>query len=272
MDRVKKLISSKPIGSIAPLQGGSYGQDEAGRIYSVMPIEQLEAIRQQKQFGKDRRHFTFTNMPNIREITESLSNKYCGYILMLQPYVDFNTNILSEKGNPLDVSRLESILGVSKRTVLVVLKELTKVGVIEPTRDSYRMNERYHFRGKSGKVDVLIKTFITTLKSFNLRTSDLGFVYKLLPYVHYETNIICADPFVTDPEGVRFLNERQIGELVGMSPSKTKEVLSRLRKAGIIGEWYNGDDRREVLTVLNPYVFYREKEQAGCNVAGVICC
>jgi DNA-binding Lrp family transcriptional regulator len=236
-------------------------KDEAGRLYTYKTLEHYEAGKKAAQFERDKRHFSFGHMRNIRGITRGLSNKYCGYTLMLQPYIQFKTNVLvteGREGSPLTLSNLARIWDVSNRTARAIVDELESRSIIFETSGVFTINERYHFRKKaSGDVDALIKTFFTTLKSFNLTAADLGFVYKLLPYVHYDTNLICADPFV-NPSDIRFLTDSEIGDIVGMTETKTKESLARLRKARIIGEWINVEDRRAKFTALNPYVFYRK--------------
>jgi DNA-binding transcriptional regulator YhcF (GntR family) len=263
--QMAQISSSRPIGEITPIGDNGYGRDEAGRIYSIMPIEQINAIQKAKQIGKDNRKFSFTNMIHLREIVADLSNKYCGYILLLQPHIQFKTNLLVVSDNdstPLTIDDIAKIIDVQPRTAKTVIKKLKTKDIVFETEQGFRINERYHFRKRAGgEVETVIKTFFTALKQLNVSPADLGFVYKLLPNVHYETNIICADPFVENAADIRFLNEKQIAELVGMSESKTKETLARLRKAGVVGEWINGEDKREVLTVLNPYVFYRKKGQ-----------
>lgn len=201
-------------------------------------------------------------MQHIREITQGLSNKYCGYVLLLQPYIAFKSNVLVTEGRddtPLTIEGIARVWGVSKRTARVVLSELESRSIIFETAGTFAVNERYHFRNKAGsEVDALIKTYFTTLKSFDMTAADIGFVYKLLPYVHYETNTVCADPFAS-PEDVRFLNEREIAETVGIHEKETVSVLKRLRKSNILRGYINADNRRDTLTLLNPYVFYRKK-------------
>ncbi|EMT54728.1 hypothetical protein I532_03950 [Brevibacillus borstelensis AK1] len=260
--RVLRIKRNTPIGDITPVGNNGYGRDTAGRIFRIYTLEQLEAARKRRLVERDQRKFSFTNMRNIREITEGLSNKYCGYVLMLQPHIQYRMNVLvtnDSEGRPLTTDDLAKIWNVSRRTAKTVVAELERRSIVFANGDGgYTINERYHFRKKAGSdVDALIKTFFTALKRFRLSAADFGFVYKLLPNVHYATNVICSDPFAENPGDIRFLNERQIAEIVGMAEGKTKEALARLRKAGVIGEW-KGADKRETLTVLNPYVFYRK--------------
>lgn len=278
--QVAKLSNSTPIGDITPIGNNGYGRDDAGRIFSYMSVEQKEALRRQRKkaeaVGSDRRHFSFTHMLNIKELTDGLSNKYCGYILKLQPCIQFRTGLLveggKEDGKPLTRKAIAKLLKVSPRTVNTVIEELTLYSIIfEESNGSFSINDSYHFRKKAGaNAEVVIKTFFTTLNKLNLKPAELGFLYKLLPYVHYNTNIICADPFQEIPSNVRFLNEKQIGELLGMSESKTKEMLSKLRKAGAIGEFIRHEqDQREKLTVMNPYIFYRKNGKPDNTLAAL---
>jgi hypothetical protein len=85
-----------------------YARDENGRIGKFITVEQLAAIEREQQKQRDKRHFSFAHMRNIREITDNLPNKQCGYILMLQPYLQMKSNTLVDPGRdeaPLDKGR-----------------------------------------------------------------------------------------------------------------------------------------------------------------------
>lgn len=261
--KMRSVKSNTPVGNLTVHGGGHYVKDELGRLYTVKSAEQSDVDRRRKYAERDQRHFSFTNMHNMREITDTLSNKYCGYILLLQPYIAFKSGLLvapGREGRALKSADFAGVWNVSKRTANVILDELEAHSIVFGSNGSYTLNDRYHFRNKTGdEVDALIKTFFTTLRRVRLTAADLGLVYKMLPYVHLETNVICSDPFADNPGDIRYLNEKQIAGIVGLSVVKTRDALRRLRKTGMTGEWVRGDgDDRETLTVLNPYVFYRK--------------
>ncbi|MFL1672186.1 hypothetical protein [Paenibacillus dendritiformis] len=258
--RVRVIRGGAPIGPLTPVGNNGLARDSKGRVFRVQSMESVEAGRRRAQAGRDKRDFSFTHMQNIHEFTRELSNRYCGYLLLLQPHIEYKTGRLVEQGRkprPLTVQDIAKIWGVSKRTAQAAIREFELRSILFDVDGVFSINERYHFRDKANGVDALIKTFFSPLRKFKLSAADFGFVFKLLEHVHYETNMVCADPFAA-PEDIRFLPDREIGEIVGLSESKTKEALTRLRKAKIIGEWINADDKREKLTVLNPYVFYRK--------------
>ncbi|MEK4801036.1 helix-turn-helix domain-containing protein [Oceanobacillus sp. FSL K6-0118] len=111
----------------------------------------------------------------------------------------------------------------------------------------------------------MVKTFSTTLKKLNLKPADLGAIYKLLPYVHYETNLVCKNPFEVNPKNVEFCNKTELAELIGISRSKASEVLAELTRAGVIIEIKRKaslmseaqGDGRETVVALNPSIVSR---------------
>lgn len=96
----------------------------------------------------------------------------------------------------------------------------------------------------------------------------MGFLYKLLPYVHYETNTICSDPFV-EPEEIRFLNIKEIATLQNIDEKSASKTLDKLRKVGVIAVTIRQDDKRDRLFTLNPYLFYRQKGQPDKTLRGL---
>lgn len=266
-EKVSRLVSGKPIGELSEV-GNNYYKDEAGRIYEVRGLEEVKRRKEYAKFKRDKRHFTFTHMLHVREITENLSNKYCGYLMMLQPYIQFETNILVTKGRnpkPLDVKEIAEIIGVQPRSARSTLKKFEEMEIVKKLDDGcYKMNERYHFRKKAGvDVDMLVKTFHTAVKELKLKPAELGVLYKLLPYVHYESNLICENPL--EDKDVKLLNKTEIAKKVGMSRQKLDKALKNLLSAGVIAEIERkspivpqaiGDEREKVI-LINPNIITR---------------
>ncbi|WP_127506906.1 hypothetical protein [Paenibacillus humicus] len=269
--RVKRLTSGAPIGNLTRI-GNGYVRDEVGRPFRLIDAEQDAANQKRRARFRDKRGFAFGHMRNMTDITDNLSNKYCGYILLLQPHIAFQTNVLVTEGRestPLNLADLARIWAVSIRTARVVVSELEARSILFETAGTFTLNERYHFRKKATEdVDALIKTYFTALKSFDMKAADLGFVYKLLPYIHYDTNLVCADPFAA-AEDIRFLTDGEMGEIVGLDERQVKAVLTRLRKSRILDEWINAGDKREKFTVINPYVFSRKRGEPDGAIAAL---
>src|SRR4051812_6782639 len=121
--QVNRLLSDEPIGNIAP-KSDKYGTDEAGRAYVYESVESRDRKKKFAQMSRDKRHFTFSHMRYIREITDNMTNKQCGYVLMLQPYIQFKTNVIVKpcrNPEPMDDKEIAKALGVTPRTFKTVL-------------------------------------------------------------------------------------------------------------------------------------------------------
>lgn len=154
---------------------------------------------------------------------------------------------------------MSKAVGTSESNFNRVWKVILSYGIITEKNGEFFVNPHFHFRQQQ-QHNRVIKLFTTTLRELKdkLTASELGFLYNLLPYVHYDTNMICADPF-TEPENIKFLNKTQIALLVDMDEKKTAKQLDKLRKIGVVAETIRQDDRRDRIFTLNPYVFYRKK-------------
>jgi hypothetical protein len=232
--------------------------------YYLRSKKQDEAYKKIQYNQQDNRHFTFADMVNIREIIQNVSTVHCGYLMILQCYMELNTGKLR-----LTKAEIPKEIGLSQSTFKRFWDEMIKHEIIIIKNGEYFVSPQFHFRGKSEGRNV-IKLFITTLKRLKneLSASELGFLYKLLPYVHYDTNMICADPF-TKPENIQFLNKSQIALLVNMEEKKAAKVLDKLRKTDVIAETIRQDDKRDHIFTLNPYVFYRKKGKPDDTLRGL---
>jgi DNA-binding MarR family transcriptional regulator len=223
-----------------------------------------EAFKRKQFYLQDNRHFSFADMENIKEVISNVSTVHCGYLLILQCFMEYGTGKLK-----LTRKEMPKAVGASESTFIRFWTEVRSNGIVTVYNCEFYINPRFHFRCKS-KSDRVIKLFTTTLKQLEdeLKPSELGFLYKLLPYVYYDTNMICVDPF-TEPGEIQFLNKSQIALLVEMEEKKTSKMLDKLRKAGVIAETIRQDDKRDRIFTLNPYLFYRKKGKPDVTLRGL---
>jgi len=261
--RLAQITSNKPVGNLAPFSNRA-AVDDLGRAFLFTPIDEVERLRKRKVIGTDTRHYSLTNMRTVPELLGDVPRKLLGYVLMLQPHIEYGTNALIRGEG--DDTRLRAadfakVWKVQRRAAIENVAELERLSIIFGNADgTYTINERYHFRGKvrdETAEGAVIKTFFTAFKRFDLKPAEWGFVYSLLPFVHYESNVICADPFEANPENVRYLSEKQIAEKLQMDYREARRILKRLRDARIATSTNIGD-QRESLTQMNPFVFFRQ--------------
>lgn len=225
--------------------------------------KQREGYRKYLEQQNDKRHFSFMDMEKSKEVNQKLSTVHLGYLLNLQCYIDFETGLLKETNGMVMTKKvdIQRTLQIPQSTNKRLCKTLEDDGILEWVDGQCRINPAYHFKGQMQDKKV-IKLFTTTLKQLCavLKPAELGFLYKLLPYVHYNTNMICINPHEVDPQKVEYLNQKAISHITGIHEKKIPALLRGLRKGGVIAET-TLEDKRHTFITLNPYIFYRKSGQ-----------
>lgn len=220
--------------------------------------------------------FIFSEMDTLQGGLSLLSNKELGYFLLLQTYVDYKNMVKAnvEAKIPMNTQDIADALSVSKKTVGVFLRKFEKMDLITRERveiagKKYRavfINSNYCFKKGIGtklsskKTDRAVKVFINTLQeSFKqgLQPADIGFIYKTIQFIHYDTNLLVLDPYEKELEAVETLSLDALAKAVGMSIEETSKRLVNLRWNGmyVYGKIRVG---RELMIKANPYLLYRK--------------
>lgn len=243
--------------------------------HKVVSKKQSEAGRSYFKKINDKRHFSFSNMELMIDVIRSLTPTQCGYLLILQCHMQFETGLLvkrvKEDGEftevPMDKEDIMHLLTVKRRAFFNLFSALKKHGIVTEDKigkiKAYKINQKIHFRNfieeTEGKDHRLVKTYFTTFKQLanNLKPNEIGFIYKLLPWVHFKTNTICADPFVNDETEVRYLTNTKMGSVIGVDTRTVKTMLKKLLNTNprALTQLNIGNG---VYYKLNPWIFYRQ--------------
>jgi hypothetical protein len=236
----------------------------SGEGFSITSLKQREAYKSKLERERNGRGpgFTFTAMDEIPEVIELLDEKDCGRLLFLQCFVDYENNRLVRGSG-------KSKTGMTERDIREALSigddfgrffaDMLRYGIIIPNDDgSYSINNRYHFRGRLTKNPRVIRSFTAKVKELYHKYDprDLGFIYKLLPYVHYELNTLCRSPHEQELDKIEALTKKEISLITGRDESTTFRKLRRLQFDGmyVFAQVIRG---KEKFYKLNPFIFYR---------------
>lgn len=226
--------------------------------YTLRHKHQDDAFkRRQSESAGRQREFTFGNMLNIPEVVARIDDKYCGYLLYLQTYINYAGTLVSSADDPMTRADIQKALGLADRAFKSFIKAMVDNEIIAHENGCYCVNPAYHFKGKTENKHV-IKTFTTKVRSlYNVRNANkLGFIYKLLPFIHFETNTVCVNPYEMQVELITQLSKQDIAEITGVSE---KTVYTYLRRMKLGDEYVFAEIRRgkHRYYKLNPFIFYR---------------
>lgn len=253
---------------LAFTETGSAYNPETGEALVYGPAEThfLRSKAQAASYNERQEHitrgrqaeYTVTAMRHITEVIERVSDKHCGYLLYLQCFVNYDATIENPNKTAMSKDDIRTTLDVSRPTVNEFLDAMIENRIIYEAAGNYRINPRYHFQGKTDNIYV-IKAFVAKVKELysDVSAKDLGFVYKLLPFVHLETNTICANPYERDVENTIAMTKEDIATITGVDDKTVYRKLRKLKFGDqyVFAEVLYGNSR---YYKINPFVFFRK--------------
>ncbi|WP_255290315.1 hypothetical protein [Bacillus cereus] len=250
---------------------GEIVEEIRGRFISE---EQDQAFRKKlaKQNGRCE-GFTFMNIEAVQEIVEQLSTEDLGRLLYLQTYIYYDSVlVIGQKHKPMTKREIQQLIGLERHAFGQFMKRLLFQNIlIENIDGSFSMNELYHFKGStSGRQ--CVKVFCTRIRelyrSKSLTVADLGIMYRLAPYIHYETNILCTDPSEVDITKAKPLSQTEIMIITGLKERAVRNKLQKMQFNGmrVFVEEQNGRNKHYK---LNPLLLYRKDGSSDQSEIGV---
>ncbi|MGR5959015.1 hypothetical protein ACT7DM_01820 [Bacillus cereus] len=239
---------------------------EAQRVRT--PAE-LDAIRYKESRKEDTRRFVMVN-GNEGERYSHVTLNQLGVFFKLSLYLQMNAGglLMHDTGRgkygirPLTTKDIQKLLKRGKKSTLKALEELEKIGAV--IRDNsqrptlYYINEDLVRCGNTGGAfDNFTKVYKEEAKQLLSKLSDrqAGAIFKLMPYAHKDTYVLCANPQEFEPSNVEILSSRDIAKILRIASNSTRNLLSMLinegamisvsgAKTGVKGRGY----------VISPYV------------------
>lgn len=88
--------------------------------------------------------FTCTDIDAIKEVSAKLKEKDCGYLLVLQSYIDYKGRLIYKK-QPLTSTGIMKILNIKQTTFSCFINEMHKHNIILKDENGYKVNQKYHW-------------------------------------------------------------------------------------------------------------------------------
>ncbi|WP_102271294.1 hypothetical protein [Cytobacillus massiliigabonensis] len=243
------------------------------RVVSHAQSEAYKAELEREEWQKGRQpSFTASNMLNLHEVYEVLTTAQCGYLMLLQCYVDFDGGTLvNTNKTPMTKRDMMDVLQLAKKpsTFYDFLDACITNSIIVETSGTFAVNPRYHFRGAFND-QYIVKSYTAKIKRVyrEVKAADIGLIYRMLPFIHYETNALCANPFEANPALIKWFTRKALAEATGVSPGEISRRLPKMTFDGeyVIAQVTVGGKR---MYMFNPWVFYRKNSAPDTTLQAV---
>ena len=156
-------------------------------------------------------------------------------LVFLSTYIDYENreeNVLVKRGTHNQVEYLtrkdlKKLLKLSDTTFKSFIKEAKEKELLFEANGKFYLSNKYFSKGKClfnncEYARIFIDT--TRLLYSNIKTSQhkqLSYVFQLIPFLHYEANILCKNPDELDVDKLEVLSLKDICEILSLGTSKT---------------------------------------------------
>lgn len=155
-------------------------------------------------------------------------------LIYLATYIDYNDreeNVLVKHGQNNKIEYLtkkdiKEIMGLSKTTFNDFIRNLKDNELLFEANDKFYITTKYFSKGKSNfdkkkYTRIFINTTRELYKGCSTRQhTKLSYVFQLIPFLNYETNILCSNPNEVNKDELNRLGLSDICKLLGLSTHK----------------------------------------------------
>lgn len=198
----------------------------------------------------------------IERISKELSLTETGAIIKLLPYMRFKTRgKLIKDGKPLKQADIQRIFKRGKTATREILRILEEKGVIEVQKEGranvFYISAEFHEIGNVDESERFTKLYQVRTREITekLALHEAGILYKILPYFHYERYYLCANPNESDKDNLRYINRKELAQIVGLNEDDVSRTVNKLRDLGALMSTKSG---RSVRYLVHPDLMFRQ--------------
>lgn len=183
-------------------------------------------------------------------------------------YMDYDRILKTESGGYMDKSVLFKTMNVDRKIFNKWFQKMIDDNIFMYLDNSYIavMNEEY-IKGNLPEIrsrhytklyNDTIREIYETNKGKNMNA--MGLIFKMIPYIHKDTNAICSNPKCKDVDKIKYITAGQIAKELGYSDKilQMEKMFSKFRLAN--GEpiilFMSDGNRNEDRVIINPIIMF----------------
>lgn len=262
-------------GELVSVESGQYlSQAEVERRRRARERAQQQAIR---HAANDERtlafgHFTFCRYMPSAPFWANMPNADLVRLFYLSTHMLYERSTLYySNGRALTADSLPEVLQTSESTCRRFLAAMEQQGYLQIEDGAVTMNTEYFARQS-------IRHWIGDDRSFirvyhnayhclyrqleNRQRGQLAYLIRMIPYLHEERNIVCANRFAHDASRIVPLDDKRICKTVGYNPNQSARLMKDLQALHLA----NGQPAFKYNTeqhcfIIHPALFYEGDAQ-----------
>ena len=272
---VKTFFVDTETGDTQEAQGGQYiEQEEIERRRRARKRAQQQAIRRAANDERTRKfgNFTFCRYTLSAPFWADMSNADLVRLFYLSTSMLYKRDTLYySNGRQLTADSLPEVLQTSESTCRRFLAEMEQQGYLQIEDGAVIMNTEYFARQSIrhwiGDDRSFIRVYHNAYRYLyrqlkNKQRGQLAYLIRMIPYLHEERNIVCANTFAHDADRITPLDDKRICEAVEYNPNQSARLMKDLQalhlENGQPAFIYNAEQR---CFIVHPALFYEGDAQ-----------
>lgn len=272
---VKTFFVDTETGDTQEAQGGQYiEQEEIERRRRARERAQQQAIRHAANDERTRKfgNFTFCRYISSAPFWADMSNADLVRLFYLSTCMLYKRDTLYySNGRQLMADSLPEVLQTSESTCRRFLAAMEQQGYLQIEDGAVIMNTEYFARQSirywRGDERSFIRVYHNAYRCLyrqleNRQRGQLAYLIRMIPYLHEERNIVCANTFAHDANRITPLDDKRICEAVEYNPNQSARLMKDLQalhlENGQPAFIYNAEQR---CFIVHPALFYEGDAQ-----------
>lgn len=267
-----------PIGSQIRTPEGIAAQTEYLKLKELNELRRLS----NKDLGK---FFFVSSEEDFKDLLPQTVTR----LIYLNTFTHFGDNklMLTER-TPMKRKNLAEILGVSKAVITKFWKEVSPKYIQEQDGGLIFTNTDIFIKRKlnqRGNYSPYQKFYISGIRTLYRATSvsnhkHLGYIFKMLPFINLEYNVLCKNPLEKDLEKIQLLSLAEFCNAIGYNISQLTRLLNiyqnisfdvKGKQENFCAFAYSGFDRKTSRIFVNPHILYNGTNYNKVKVLGAFC-
>ena len=249
---------------------------------------EIEANRQLQRLSQKELPFGYYYFISSDEQFKDLTPETVTRLIYLNTFaLKYNSRqlMLTER-TPMKRNDLIKVLGVSKATTHRFWKEVSPTYLTEDCNGVLLTNNNIFIKGKIKKGvedNPYLKIYINGVRKLYRSTDTsnhkhLGYIFKLLPFINIEYNVLCFNPLEKDIESIEPLSLSNFCDLIGYNHTNLHRLLYIYRKLyfdvnnrreRFCSFVYNGVDKNNSMICINPHILYSGSNYKNVEALGL---
>ncbi|MFZ7945676.1 hypothetical protein [Neobacillus sp. 19] len=257
----------------------SEGNDHSHRLELVVNTteaqhEALQAIDEMTEHEIENGKFVFAFFESCKTMLElypSLTQADLARLMFVGTYTGYRTGRLQhDNGAAIVKKALEKLVGISRNKFGEFYRKLIVEDILQEVGDELYVNPGVFYRGPIKETGYRLneyrhtRLFRKTVRDLYAKytgraTAQLALIYAVLPFLNFDTNVVCFNPQEPNDDDIHPMNLENLAALLNYKDTyKLKRALESVKIDGQPVFWLpqNVNDKRQRRIIVNPRVVF----------------